>query len=115
MYVTDHDADESTLCEQPTKASRSLVEQQEANMSKTSKFAFPTVAVDVMQPIDESIVFTAIGQCLKTADHYLRQGNRRDAEFYLDTADAYANRLIFCRQIDDIAAQRQVARPSRRD
>ena len=53
-----------------------------------------------MQPIDESILFTAIRQCLETADHYIRRGNRRDAEFYLNTADAYANRLIFCRQID---------------
>ncbi len=47
-----------------------------------------------MPPINESIVFTAIRQCLETADHYIRQGNRRDAEFYLNTADAYANRLI---------------------
>jgi len=53
-----------------------------------------------MQPIDESILFTAIRQCLETADHYIRYGNRRDAEFYLNTADAYANRLIFCRKID---------------
>jgi hypothetical protein len=98
---------------QPTKASRSFGEQQEANMSKTPKFAFPTAVSDVMQPINETIVFTVIRQCLETADQYIRQGNRRDAEFYLDTADAYANRLIFCRQIDDIAAQRQVARASR--
>jgi hypothetical protein len=63
-----------------------------------------------MQAINESIVFTAIRQCLETADHYSRQGNRRDAEFYLDTADAYANRLIFYRQIDYIAAQRGAAR-----
>jgi len=51
-----------------------------------------------MQPIDESVLCIAIRQCLETADHYIRQGNRRDAQFYLDTADAYANRLIFCRQ-----------------
>lgn len=43
-----------------------------------------------MQPANESIVFTAIRQCLETADHYIRQGNRRDAEFFLDTADAHA-------------------------
>ena len=92
----------------PTEASRSSVAQQEANMSKRSKFGFPAVVVDAMQPINESIVCTAIQQCLETADHYVRQGNRRDAEFYLDAADAYANRLIFCRQIADIAAQRQV-------
>jgi hypothetical protein len=48
-----------------------------------------------MQPIDESVLRIAIRQCLETADHYIRQGNRRDAQFYLDTADAYANRLIF--------------------
>jgi len=59
-----------------------------------------------MQPIDESTLFTSIRQCLETAEHYIRQGNRRDAEFYLDTADAYANRLIFWRQMI-IAAQRQ--------
>ena len=53
-----------------------------------------------MQPIDESVICTAIRQCLETADHYFRQGNRRDAQFYLDTADAYTNRLIFSRQID---------------
>jgi hypothetical protein len=52
-----------------------------------------------MQPIDESIVFAAIRQCLETADHYIRQGNRRDAEFYLDRANAYADRIIFCRQM----------------
>jgi hypothetical protein len=51
-----------------------------------------------MQPIDESVLCIAIRQCLETADHYIRQGNRRDAQFCLDTADAYANRLIFCRQ-----------------
>jgi hypothetical protein len=62
-----------------------------------------------MEPIDESILFKAIRQCLETAEHYIRQGNRRDAEFYLDTADAYANRLIFRRQMI-IAAQRQGAR-----
>ena len=62
-----------------------------------------------MTEINESFVFAAIRQCLETADHYIRQGNRRDAEFYLDTADAYANCLIFCRQIDDIAAQWQTA------
>jgi hypothetical protein len=50
-----------------------------------------------MQPIDESIVFAATRQCLETADHYIRQGNRRDAEFYLDRAKAYADRIIFCR------------------
>jgi hypothetical protein len=62
-----------------------------------------------MQAINESIVFTAIRQCLETA---LLQSPRqsRDAEFYLDTADAYANRLIFYRQIDYIAAQRGAAR-----
>jgi hypothetical protein len=48
-----------------------------------------------MQPIDEPVLRAAICQCLETADHYIRQGNRRDAQFYLDTADAYANRLIF--------------------
>jgi hypothetical protein len=68
----------------------------------------PLSRVSVMQPIDESIIFTAIRQCLETAEHYIRQGNRRDAEFYLDTADAYANRVIFCRQMI-IAAQRQGA------
>jgi hypothetical protein len=52
-----------------------------------------------MQAINESIVFTAIRQCLETADRYIRQGDRLDAEFYLDKADAYANRLIFCRQM----------------
>jgi len=72
-------------------------------MSKRSKFGFPAVVVDVMQPINESIVCTAIRQCLETADQYVRRGNRREAEFYLDTADAYANRLIFYRQIDDVA------------
>ena len=51
-----------------------------------------------MQPIDESVLCIAIRQCLQTAEHYIRKGNRRDAQFYLDTADAYANRLIFCRQ-----------------
>jgi hypothetical protein len=56
-----------------------------------------------MQQIDETIVLAAIRQCLETAEHYVRQGNRRDAEFYLDTADAYATRLILCRKIDDIA------------
>jgi hypothetical protein len=56
-----------------------------------------------MQQIDETIVLAAIRQCLETADHHIRQGNRRDAEFYLDTADTYATRLIFYRQIDDIA------------
>jgi hypothetical protein len=69
-----------------------------------------------MQQIDETIVLAAIRQCLETADHYIRQGNRRDAEFYLDTADAYATRLIFCRQIDHIAGAqsgpgRQTCRP----
>jgi hypothetical protein len=68
----------------------------------------PLSRVNAMQPIDESIIFTAIRQCLETAEHYIRQGNRRDAEFYLDTADAYANRVIFCRQMI-IAAQRQGA------
>jgi hypothetical protein len=29
--------------------------------------------VEVMQPVSESIVFTAIRQCLETADHYGRQ------------------------------------------
>jgi len=53
-----------------------------------------------MQPIDESVLFIAIRQCLETADHHIRHGNRRDAEFYLNRADVYANRLIFCRQID---------------
>jgi hypothetical protein len=53
-----------------------------------------------MQPINESVLYIAIRQCLETADHYIRQGNRRDAQFYLDTADAYANRLIFCRQVN---------------
>jgi hypothetical protein len=53
--------------------------------------------INIMQPIDESIVFAAIRQCLETADHYIRQGNRRDAEFYLDRAKAYADRIIFCR------------------
>jgi hypothetical protein len=48
-----------------------------------------------MQPIDESVLRIAIRQCLETADHYIRQGNRRDAQFYLDTADVYANRLNF--------------------
>jgi hypothetical protein len=110
MHVTAHDADQSTLCEQPTEASRSSVEQEEANMSKRSKLGFPAGVVDVTQPINESIVCAAIRQCLETADHYVRRGNRRDAEFFLDTADAYANRLIFCRQIDEIAAQRQVPR-----
>jgi hypothetical protein len=43
-----------------------------------------------MQPVSESIVFTAIRQCLETADHYGRQRNRRDAEFHLNTADAHA-------------------------
>jgi hypothetical protein len=57
-----------------------------------------------MQLINESILLVAIRQCLETAGHYIRQGNRRDAKFYLDTADAYANRIILCRQIDDIAA-----------
>jgi hypothetical protein len=57
-----------------------------------------------MQLINESILLAAIRQCLETADHYIRQGNRRDARFYLDTADAYSNRLIFCRQINDMAA-----------
>jgi len=51
-----------------------------------------------MQPIDESVLCIAIRQCLQTAEHYIRKGNRRDAQFYLDTADAYANRLIFWRQ-----------------
>jgi len=51
-----------------------------------------------MEPINESILCIAIRQCLETADHYIRQGNRRDAQFYLDTADAYANRLTFFRQ-----------------
>jgi hypothetical protein len=51
-----------------------------------------------MEPIDESILFKAIRQCLETAEHYIRQGNQRDAEFYLNTADAYANRLIFRRK-----------------
>jgi hypothetical protein len=51
-----------------------------------------------MQPINESVLCIAIRQCLETADHYIRQGNRRDAQFCLDTADPYANRLIFCRQ-----------------
>jgi hypothetical protein len=51
-----------------------------------------------MEPINESVLCIAIRQCLETADHYIRQGNRRDAQFYLDTADAYANRLSFCRQ-----------------
>jgi hypothetical protein len=46
-----------------------------------------------MQPINESILLAAIRQCLETADHHIRQGNQRDARFYLDTADAYANRL----------------------
>jgi hypothetical protein len=50
-----------------------------------------------MQPIDESILLPRIRQCLETADHYIRHGNRRDAEFYLNTAEADANRLIFCR------------------
>ena len=54
-----------------------------------------------MQPIDESIVFAAIRQCLQTADHFIRKGNRRDAEFYLDRANAYADRIIFWRQFDD--------------
>jgi hypothetical protein len=54
-----------------------------------------------MQPINESILFAAIRQCLETADHHIRQGNRRDAEFYLDRANAYADRIIFCRLIDD--------------
>jgi hypothetical protein len=51
-----------------------------------------------MEPINESVLCIAIRQCLETADHYIRQGNRRDAQFYFDTAGAYANRLIFCRQ-----------------
>ena len=55
-----------------------------------------------MQPIDESIVLAAIRQCLETADHYIRQRNRRDAEFYLDRANAYANLVVLCRrQTDD--------------
>lgn len=50
-----------------------------------------------MQQINESIVFAAIRQCLDTADHYIRKGNRRDAEFYLDRANAYADRIIYGR------------------
>jgi hypothetical protein len=67
-----------------------------------------------MQPINESIVFAAIRQCLATADHYIRQGNRRDAEFYLDTADAYANRLIFGRSVAclcSVSARRKKLHP----
>jgi hypothetical protein len=51
-----------------------------------------------MEPINESVLCIAIRQCLETADHYIRQGNGRDARFYFDKADTYANRLIFCRQ-----------------
>ena len=54
-----------------------------------------------MTELNESILFAATRQCLETADHYIRQGNRRDAEFYLDRANAYADRIIFCRHIDD--------------
>jgi hypothetical protein len=53
-----------------------------------------------MTEIDESIVLAAIRQCLETADHYIRKGNRRDAEFCLDKANAYADRIIVCRQIN---------------
>lgn len=53
-----------------------------------------------MADIDESIVLAAIRQCLETAEHHVRKGNRRDAEFYLDRANAYADRIIVYRQID---------------
>jgi hypothetical protein len=58
-----------------------------------------------MQPIDETVLCTAIRQCLETADHYVRQGNRRDAQFYLDRAEAYTNRLIFCHEARTLETQ----------
>jgi hypothetical protein len=55
-----------------------------------------------MNTINESTFMRCIGSCLETAEHYIGRSNRRDAEYWLDCADAYADRLITYRKIGDM-------------
>jgi len=59
--------------------------------------------------LSEPVILRCIASCLETSEFYVGKGIRTAADWWHNRADAYADRLAACRQIDALKVRRQMA------